>query len=84
MRSGFIFGPGGKNFLSAVVTRAKNGEQITAISDAWGTPTYARDLRLNFDDWRRWICLAFCEVPSRASGYRSHMSLCRTLLDGYS
>lgn len=44
VRSGFIFGPGGKNFLSTVVNRAKNGDSITAINDAWGTPTYAFDL----------------------------------------
>ena len=35
---------GGKNFLSTVIERARRGEQIKAISDAYGTPTYARDL----------------------------------------
>ena len=44
IRSGFIFGPGGKNFLSTIVERARNGEQIKAISDVYGTPTYSRDL----------------------------------------
>ncbi len=43
-RSGFIFGPGGKNFLSTIVERARRGEKIKAIIDAWGTPTYSRDL----------------------------------------
>lgn len=44
VRTGFIFGLGGKNFLSRVVDRARRGEQIKAISDAVGTPTYAPHL----------------------------------------
>lgn len=44
IRTGYIFGPGGKNFLSNVVDRARRGEKLKAISDAWGTPTYAHDL----------------------------------------
>ena len=44
VRTGYIFGPGGKNFLSNVVSRAARGEKSKAISDYWGTPTYGRDL----------------------------------------
>jgi dTDP-4-dehydrorhamnose reductase len=44
VRTGFIFGPGGNNFLSTIVQRARRGEPIKAISDAFGTPTYALDL----------------------------------------
>ena len=44
VRTGFIFGPGGKNFLSNVVDRARRGDLLKAISDAWGTPTYAPHL----------------------------------------
>ena len=44
VRSGFIFGAGGTNFLSTFLERARRGEKIKAISDAYGTPTYARDL----------------------------------------
>jgi len=44
VRSGFIFGPAGSNFLSTIVERVSRGEKIKAISDAYGTPTYARDL----------------------------------------
>jgi dTDP-4-dehydrorhamnose reductase len=44
VRSGFIFGPGGKNFLSAVVHKVQRNEPIRAISDSFGTPTYAFDL----------------------------------------
>ena len=44
VRSGYIFGPGGKNFLSTVIARARRGEDIRAISDSFGTPTYAPHL----------------------------------------
>lgn len=44
VRTGFIFGHGGKNFLSTVVDRVRRGEKVKAISDAWGTPTYANHL----------------------------------------
>jgi len=44
VRTGFIFGPGGKNFLSTVIERARRKEQIKAIVDAYGTPTYSLDL----------------------------------------
>jgi len=44
VRSGYIFGTGGKNFLSNVVSRAERGETLKAIADYWGTPTYGDDL----------------------------------------
>jgi dTDP-4-dehydrorhamnose reductase len=44
VRSGWIFGPGGKNFLATVVERARRGEHLKAIADSYGTPTYAPDL----------------------------------------
>ena len=43
-RTGFVFGRGGKNFLSTIIERAGNGETLRAIADARGTPTYAPDL----------------------------------------
>lgn len=44
VRSGYIFGLGGTNFLSTVVARAQRGEKLKAILDCFGTPTYGRDL----------------------------------------
>jgi len=44
VRSGYIFGPGGRNFLSTVIERGRRGERLAAIDDSFGTPTYARDL----------------------------------------
>lgn len=44
VRTGWIYGPGGRNFLSRVVELARGGARLTAIRDAYGTPTYALDL----------------------------------------
>ena len=46
VRTGYIFGAGGKNFLSNVVTWAQRGQKLKAIRDYWGTPTYADDLAI--------------------------------------
>jgi dTDP-4-dehydrorhamnose reductase len=44
VRTGYVFGRGGINFLSTIVERIKKGERLKAISDTYGTPTYANDL----------------------------------------
>ncbi|HYJ91869.1 MAG TPA: dTDP-4-dehydrorhamnose reductase [Pyrinomonadaceae bacterium] len=44
VRSGWIFGQGGANFLSVMHEMLAKGKPIKAISDAYGTPTYAGDL----------------------------------------
>jgi dTDP-4-dehydrorhamnose reductase len=44
VRSGWIFGEGGTNFLSRIPELLAGGKHIKAISDCFGTPTYAPDL----------------------------------------
>lgn len=44
VRSGWIFGENGRNFLSKAPELLKNGVNIKAIGDSYGTPTYSRDL----------------------------------------
>ncbi len=44
VRTGYIFGSRGTNFLSTIVERARRGERLRAINDSFGTPTYATDL----------------------------------------
>jgi dTDP-4-dehydrorhamnose reductase len=57
VRSGYIFGVGGANFLSTIVARGLRGESMKAIRDMSGTPTYARDLA------RRLHRLAHLDLP---------------------
>lgn len=44
VRSGWIFGCGGTNFLSVMPRLLAEGKPIKAISDSYGTPTFAGDL----------------------------------------
>ncbi len=44
VRTGWIFGIGGRNFLATAIERVRRGERLKAIRDAYGTPTYAPDL----------------------------------------
>jgi dTDP-4-dehydrorhamnose reductase len=44
VRSGWIYGAGGTNFLSVMHKLLADGKPIKAISDSDGTPTYAKDL----------------------------------------
>jgi dTDP-4-dehydrorhamnose reductase len=44
VRSGYIFGQGGRNFLSSFLDYARAGQTLKAIDDCFGTPTYAPHL----------------------------------------
>ena len=44
VRTGYVFGRGGTNYLSTVVERIRKGERLKAVSDTYGTPTYGKDL----------------------------------------
>lgn len=44
VRSGWIYGRGGTNFLSILPQLLADGKSIKAIYDAYGTPTFADDL----------------------------------------
>lgn len=44
VRSGWIYGSGGTNFLSVMHKLLSEGRNIKAISDSYGTPTFAGDL----------------------------------------
>lgn len=44
VRSGWIYGAGGTNFLSVMDKLLAEGKQIKVISDSYGTPTFADDL----------------------------------------
>lgn len=44
VRSGWIYGRGGTNFLSVMGDLLREGKQVKAIEDSYGTPTFAGDL----------------------------------------
>ncbi|HYY43168.1 MAG TPA: NAD(P)-dependent oxidoreductase, partial [Pyrinomonadaceae bacterium] len=57
-RTGWVFGAGGRNFLATALERARRGEQLKAIADAYGTPTYAPHLAARLRE------LAALDLPS--------------------
>lgn len=58
VRSGWIFGAGGANFLSVMPKLLAEGNRIKAIADSYGTPTFAKDLA------RRLRELAVLDLPN--------------------
>jgi len=44
VRTSWLFGPNGKNFVSTIVCLAKEKEAIEVVSDQIGSPTYTLDL----------------------------------------
>ena len=44
IRSQWLYGPHGRNFVFAILEKARRGEPLRVVSDQWGCPTYSRDL----------------------------------------
>lgn len=44
IRTQWLYGPYGRNFVYAILDRARRGEPLRVVSDQRGTPTSARDL----------------------------------------
>lgn len=44
VRSQWLYGPHGRNFVFAILDKAMRGEPLRVVSDQKGCPTYARDL----------------------------------------
>lgn len=58
VRTGWIYGNGGTNFLSVMDKLLADGKNIKAISDSYGTPTYAADLAVRLRE------LAILDLPN--------------------
>ena len=44
VRTSWLFGPAGRNFVEAILARAKSGEPLRVVTDQVGRPTLAADL----------------------------------------
>jgi dTDP-4-dehydrorhamnose reductase len=44
VRTQWLFGPHGKNFVSTILKIAKEKTKINVVNDQWGSPTYSNDL----------------------------------------
>jgi dTDP-4-dehydrorhamnose reductase len=85
VRTGFVFGPGGTNFLSTIVERASRGEKLKAIADSYGTPTYSRDLAVRLRELAQLDLPGIFQVVNAGQG-ASYEAFARSALDfaGYS
>ena len=50
IRTSWLFGPGGKNFVSTIAQLAKEKETIEVVCDQKGSPTYTLDLARAISD----------------------------------
>lgn len=80
VRTGFIFGTGGRNFLSTVIGRARRGETLKAIGDAYGTPSYAPDLAQRLRELARMDLPGIFHVVNSGPGV-SYEEFARAALD---
>jgi dTDP-4-dehydrorhamnose reductase len=44
VRSSWLFGPGGKNFITSILNRCKRQDELSVVDDQIGKPTYTVDL----------------------------------------
>jgi dTDP-4-dehydrorhamnose reductase len=44
IRTSWLYGPGGKNFVKTILAKARAGEDLRVVDDQIGSPTYAPDL----------------------------------------
>lgn len=80
VRTGFVFGVGGTNFLSTIVERARRGEKVKAISDSYGTPTYGWDLGVRLRELARLKHPGIFHVVNAGDGV-SYEEFARAALD---
>jgi len=78
-RTSWLFGPGGRNFIEAIVDHARQGGDVWGVVDEIGSPTYTRDIAGAL--WQLTERPVSGVVHLTNSGYCSRAELARGALD---
>ena len=81
VRSGWIYGHGGTNFLSVMHSLLGQGKRIKAIGDAYGTPTFANDLAARLRELAQTNASGLVHVTNSGDGtsyYEFAKKICET------
>ena len=78
-RTSWLFGPGGRNFVAAIIDHARQGGQVRGVVDEIGAPTYTRDMAGAL--WELVAEPVSGIIHLTNSGYCSRAELARAALD---
>jgi len=67
VRTSWLFGPGGRNFISAILEKARCGQAIRVVSDQVGCPTYSCDLAAACADLAATGCYGIYHVTNQGA-----------------
>ncbi len=79
VRTQWLFGPGGRNFVAGIVDHARQGGEVWGVVDEIGSPTYTRDMATAL--WQLVERPVSGIVHLTNSGYCSRAELARGALD---
>ncbi len=79
VRTQWLFGPGGSNFVAGIIDHARQGGQVRGVVDEIGSPTYTRDIAGAL--WQLAEQPVSGIVNLTNSGYCSRAELARAALD---
>ncbi len=79
VRTQWMFGPGGRNFVAAIIDHARHGGEVGGVVDEIGSPTYTRDMAGAL--WELVAEPISGIIHLTNSGYCSRAELARAALD---
>ena len=76
VRTSWLYGPGGKNFVDTIIRLAKEREELRIVSDQVGTPTYTEDLTQAIFSLLALDCSQFSPMPPYGTYHFSNEGEC--------
>jgi dTDP-4-dehydrorhamnose reductase len=79
IRTSWLFGAGGSNFIRTIVNAARRGESLRVVNDQRGSPSYTKDVASHTRKMIEWSCRATYHLTN--SGSCTWYELSRKALD---